>query len=117
MREKIVICGSRTAKNRAELESWLNATIDTTKNPTIRTGGAEGTDQMAKEWAEKKGLHHEEHPAEWKRYGKKAGPIRNAQMMQGASQVLANWDGTSKGTANALKQARAKGLKVQENRY
>ena len=52
-------------------------------------------------------------PAEWKKYGKAAGPIRNKAMLDYAKDetpvVAAFWDGKSRGTGNMLKQAKEAG--------
>ena len=52
-------------------------------------------------------------PADWKKHGRAAGPIRNRAMLDYAKKetpvVAAFWDGKSKGTGNMLKQAKAAG--------
>lgn len=48
-------------------------------------------------------------PAEWNKYGKMAGPMRNAQMMsyakEGIPALVAFWDGKSRGTKNMINTA------------
>lgn len=55
-------------------------------------------------------------PADWKEYGRRAGPIRNREMMQAAAYecvqgaivlvlALPSHKGTSKGTLGAIKEA------------
>lgn len=44
-------------------------------------GAASGADTVAKEWAEDRAVMDDPHPADWDRYGKRAGPIRNADMV------------------------------------
>jgi NADPH-dependent 7-cyano-7-deazaguanine reductase QueF-like protein len=41
-------------------------------------------------------------PADWNKHGRAAGPIRNAQMGDYADQLVAVWDGKSKGTKNMI---------------
>ena len=48
---------------------------------TVVEGGARGVDAMAEQAAIKLGLNLEVYPADWKKYGKAAGPIRNQQMV------------------------------------
>lgn len=53
-------------------------------------------------------------PAEWGKFGNRAGPIRNAQMADVADALILVWDGASRGSKNMLETARRKGLKVFE---
>jgi hypothetical protein len=81
----------------------------------LRTSGA---DTYAREAAKYLGIAWEEYPADWTKYGgKKAGPIRNKQMLvEGKpNRVIAFHDNIkkSKGTANMLAQARRCGLKPE----
>ena len=67
-------------------------------------GMAKGADLLGKRWAESKRIPVKEFPADWNRYGRSAGPIRNAQMRDYADALIVFiWDG-SRGSANMLKQ-------------
>ena len=44
-------------------------------------------------------------PANWKKYGKKAGPIRNETMAKNAEGLVAIWDGQSRGTTSMINLA------------
>jgi len=80
-------------------------------------GAAPGADTVAGEWATAM-LYDEKHlsyPADWKRYGKDAGPIRNAQMLDEGKPdlVVAFIDqplNESKGTADMVRRSRAAGV-------
>lgn len=61
-------------------------------------GAAKGIDTIAKEYAQENDWKIEEYPAEWDKYGKSAGYIRNELMVKSADEVLILWDGESKGT-------------------
>lgn len=54
-------------------------------------------------------------PAEWNKYGKKAGYIRNAQMLEIGKPdlVLAFWDGVSRGTKMMIDLAKKAGVEVR----
>jgi hypothetical protein len=54
-------------------------------------------------------------PADWGTFGKRAGPIRNKQMLEEGKPdlVIAFWDGNSPGTKNMIDQAQAKGISVK----
>ena len=56
-------------------------------------------------------------PADWNKYGKRAGYIRNEQMAKEADALIAFWDGKSKGTKHMIDIARSKGLLIRVIRY
>ena len=56
-------------------------------------------------------------PAEWDKYGRKAGPLRNEAMARYADALLAYWNGESKGTKSMIELAKASGLKVGVYQY
>lgn len=51
--------------------------------------------------------------AYWERHRRAAGPIRNAQIVEAAEEVVAFWNGSSRGTLNTIVQAVRKGLAVR----
>jgi hypothetical protein len=68
----------------------------------IISGKADGTDTLAWVFATKFGIPIEEFPAEWELYGKKAGFMRNKDIVQASNHVLAFWDQYSKGTKSSI---------------
>lgn len=109
----IATTGTRTATNREEWEKWLDKQTKGLEPLTVRSGGAKGTDEMTKEWTKKRGHKHEEFTAEWGKYGKKAGPMRNAKMIENCTLLIANWNGTSKGTRNTIETAKRKKIETK----
>jgi len=79
----------------------------------IVSGGADGADKLGERYAAEKGLSVKLFPADWKQYGKAAGPLRNKQMAEYADALIAFWDGVSPGTKDMIEQATAKGLKTR----
>lgn len=83
---------------------------------TVISGTAKGPDSDAIRWATARGYDLEKVPAEWYKYGKRAGRIRNANMATlaltapKASHLVAYWDGKSTGTADMVATARLLGL-------
>lgn len=78
-----------------------------------------GVDLFGEEWAKKHGIPIEPFPAEWHKYGKPAGHIRNREMAdyaaedpEGPGQLIAIWDGESPGTKNMIETAHKLGLDV-----
>ena len=53
------------------------------------------------------------YPANWKKHGRAAGPIRNKQMLEEAKPDLVIAFPGGAGTANMVKQAREAGVKVE----
>lgn len=64
--------------------------------------GQGGADLLGKKWAILNGVPIKNFPADWDKYGKAAGPIRNAQMAEYADYLIAFWDGKSRGTKNMI---------------
>jgi|SRR6185503_1051228 len=67
----------------------------------------EGADLLGYCWAEWEGIPIKEFPADWKKYGKAAGHIRNKQMAAYADFGIGVWDGFSSGTRNMIKELEA----------
>jgi len=69
----------------------------------VISGGARGIDQAGEEWAYWSGERPvKKFPADWDKHGKSAGYIRNKEMAEYADELLAIWDGHSKGTLNMI---------------
>lgn len=63
---------------------------------------SKGADAMAIEFAKEHDLDWAEFPADWDQFQKRAGFIRNAQMREHCTHLLAFWDFISPGTANMI---------------
>jgi hypothetical protein len=50
--------------------------------------------------------------ADWTKYGRKAGPIRNGEMAEEGEFLIALWDGRSRGTLDMIQKATIQGLQV-----
>lgn len=108
--KKIIIAGSRSIELDAEaVESMLLVTLlpktelgDKYKFKDVEwvSGGARGVDASCKKFTEWYKFKYKEFPADWDKYGKSAGHIRNKQMADYADVLLLIWDGESKGSAN-----------------
>ena len=83
----------------------------------IVSGGASGADALAERYARSRGLAFRAFPADWRRWGKLAGPIRNRQMADYGSAAVVYWDGRSRGTADMISSASAAGLRVVVRRF
>lgn len=75
-------------------------------------GDARGVDRVAHlHWAEALGRPYRRFPADWDRFGKGAGLIRNIEMLdENPDLVLAFWDGNSRGTKHVIDEAQRRGI-------
>ena len=106
---RTIIAGSRNITN---YEYFCNVMKEIKFTPTvILSGGASGVDRMGEEWARANNIPVERYPANWNKYGKKAGYIRNKEMVDNADALIAVWDGKSKGTKLTIDLARDKTLR------
>ena len=107
---KIAIGGCRNFNNYNVFKEFVNECISSFKGEIIIISGkCRGVDCMAERYAAEKSLGLELFPAEWKKYGRSAGPIRNKVMVQRADIVIAFWDGKSKGTKSLINNAKVMG--------
>ena len=86
------------------------------KTIVVVHGMCRGADRLAAAAAKMLGIHVEGYPADWERFGRAAGPIRNKQMLDtGINLVLCfhNDMMNSKGTKNTMMQAMAYGIEVK----
>ena len=91
----------------------------------IVSGCAKGADALGQMFAIHNRLECVNFPANWDKYGKAAGLIRNRQMAEYASSggedcrgiLFAFWDGVSRGTKNMIDTAEKYGLEVHIIRY
>ena len=102
---KLVIFGSRSIDNYDEVKAILTETINYMWPQDIEeivSGGARGADHIGEKWAAEHGLPVTMFIADWDKYSKAAGPLRNQDMAEYADAGLAIWDGESKGTLDML---------------
>lgn len=78
----------------------------------VVSGCATGVDALGEKWARERKIPVRKFPADWRKNGKAAGPIRNRQMAEYAEALVAVWDGKSKGTKNMIETARSLGLQT-----
>jgi hypothetical protein len=74
-------------------------------------GGASGADRLAGEWAASRGIPVEVHPADWQKYGRAAGPIRNQQMIDRKPDMVVAFPG-GRGTADMVRRVRMAGIEL-----
>lgn len=76
---RVLVCGSRNWKDVETLYKILSALP---KGSTIIEGEAPGADTLARIWGRQLGFTVEAYPAEWQRFGRRAGILRNQKMLR-----------------------------------
>ena len=114
----ICVGGCRNFYRYDVLEAYLDKVLQNLKNQgdiCIISGAAPGVDSLAIRYASERGFRCLQYPAAWDKYGKAAGPRRNAEMVAKSSHIVAFWDGSSRGTYNLIQNAKRakKPLKVK----
>lgn len=97
----------------------LSRVLDSAKSPIteIVSGMARGADQLGARYARERGIWVRELVPLWDLYGKRAGFLRNSDIIETAEVVVAFWDQISKGTADGIAKARKRGIPVHVVHY
>jgi len=109
MTKRIVIAGSRDYNNYTQAKEFIDSVLNPIQAENkiiIVSGGCRGADLLGERYARENGFEIEKHPADWNKYGLKAGPLRNEEMAKVADYVICFWDGKSKGTKNMIETAK-----------
>jgi hypothetical protein len=68
----------------------------------VVSGTARGVDQFGEKWARKNNIPIKRFQADWDKFGKRAGYLRNQEMAHYADALVAVWDEHSKGTKHMV---------------
>jgi hypothetical protein len=115
---RVIVTGSRDWADAAVVRTALTRAWRDGGQPLVVVHGAcpTGADAIADAWAvehEHCGITVERWPANWRTFGRAAGPARNTAMVaKGADLVLAFPLGRSAGTRGCIAAARRAGLHV-----
>lgn len=107
----LLVCGGRDFKDRNLVWNILDSMLI---DLLVHGGCKTGVDFFADLWARNRRQRMKEYPAEWERFGNRAGPERNALMLSDAKPnfVLAFPGGP--GTEDMKRRARVAGVPVLE---
>lgn len=109
MGQKVAIVGSRSFSDWEMIKDYVYS-LD--GDDVVVSGGAKGVDQWAEIYAQERGLDTLIFPADWSSFGKKAGIIRNRDIVKACDRLVAFWDGKSTGTQHSIELARTAGKHV-----
>ncbi len=110
--KRVLITGSRDWANPQTIMAALKDARDELGNFTLVSGACPtGADRMAENAAQGLGMPVERHPARWNELGKRAGFVRNAEMVNlGADVCLAFIKNNSKGATHTANLAERAGI-------
>ena len=106
---RMAIVGSRDFRRLDKVRQFV---ADLSLDTTIVSGYARGVDRTAEDAARLRGMRVISIPPQWNTYGKQAGFVRNREIVAHADELVAFWDGKSKGTAHSINLAQRKGIPV-----
>lgn len=117
---RIIIAGGRDFKDYYLLRSTMDKLLQNKlrkEKIVIICGMAKGADMLGARYAKERGYHIRYFPADWDKYGKRAGIIRNEEMARNTDALAAFWDGESRGTKNMIETAQRYNLPVRIKLY
>ena len=107
---RVLVCGGRDYDDRDRVFSELD-----TLQPIrmVIHGNARGADTLAQAWCLSRRVQAAACPAQWSKYGKRAGPMRNEAMLGHSPDLVLAFPG-GRGTADMVSRARKAGVRVVE---
>ena len=118
MRErfKVLVCGSRNWGDSNLIYRRLNELREKHGALIVIHGSASGADTAADCWGRDFAAEVRRFPAEWKKHGRRAGPIRNSEMVAELPDLVLAFThdmARSRGTADTVRKARLRRIAVE----
>lgn len=116
---KIAIIGSRTFLDYELLSDTIKNYLSENNLiiKSVVSGGAKGADTLAEKFALENTIEMIVFKPDWKRFGKRAGFMRNTLIIENSDIVFAFWDGKSSGTKDSIEKAKSLNKKVIITHY
>lgn len=108
---RILVCGGRHFDNWVAVSRAMDHLDQRRPIGLLIHGDAPGADRTAAQWAVKHRVPIRCYPADWDRYGPRAGPLRNARMLEERPDGVVAFPG-GRGTADMCRQAEAAGIRI-----
>lgn len=99
---KLGVVGSRSFRDYKKLCDVLDGLNAGCSDVIISGGCSIGADALAERYAKERDVELKIFYAEWEKYGKRAGILRNRAIVLYCDFVVLFWDGISRGTASTL---------------
>lgn len=109
---RVIVCGSRKLPESAGNVQIAVRLLKSLGATEVVSGDQHGADAVGEMAAARLGITVKPFPAEWRKFGNQAGPIRNRKMAAYSDICLAFPGG--KGTASMLREAVKSGLRIVE---
>ena len=109
---RVLITGGRKFDDIQLLETTLEDVHKSEAISVLIHGAASGADTLAGNWAARHDIQVVACPADWKRYGRAGGPMRNREMLELSPDILVAFPG-GKGTADMVSAAEQKGIPIR----
>lgn len=109
---KAIICCGRDYDDRDTLFKELDELRTQRRITCVVHGMASGADSLAREWGNRRGLEVIGYPADWRRHGRAAGPIRNQNMLDSERPDFVIAFPGGRGTADMVSRATSAGVEV-----
>lgn len=113
---RILICGDRDWTNDQMMRNGMILLRREFGEYVVVEGGARGADSWARKIAGELGLAVETFSAQWSLYGRRAGPIRNRQMLDTKPDLVVAFHENliaSKGTRDCVEESRRRAIPVR----
>lgn len=111
-RLRVLVCGGRDYDDTEELWAALDRLHAASPISALMEGGADGADGIGRLWAGSNDVPVLTFIAEWRRFGRAAGPKRNATMLRVGKPDLVVATRGGKGTADMVRRARVARLRI-----
>lgn len=108
----VLVCGSRDWADPDSVYMELQRATSDTEHVHVIHGDAPGADTMGAAAAHDFGYEVTAFRAEWDRFGKAAGPMRNLRMLDAGPDLVLAF-GTGRGTDHTVREAEKRGIPVR----
>lgn len=114
---RLIIAGGRDFNNYDLLLKALNKYCKIWDIEEIVCGEARGADSLGRRFAEENSIPVTSFKPNWQDLGKKAGILRNIEMGDYGTHLIAFWDGKSRGTNHMINYMKEIGKPFRVVRY
>lgn len=115
---RVIVAGGRDFCDYLYLKNTLDYLLQNIQDEIIIVSGmAKGADHLGELYGIERGYKILYFSAEWDKFGKSAGYIRNEQMARNADALVAFWNGKSHGTRHMIQVAKRQQLMIRVKNY
>jgi hypothetical protein len=110
---RVIVAGSRDFTDYAFVAGHLDRLLSR-RLPHVQvvSGACRGVDALGERYARERGLSVLSFPADWRKHGRRAGPVRNSVMADQADACVI-FDGGDPGSRDMIRTAEARGLPLR----